>query len=263
MNVTFTYITPSEMYNGHKNSGVVGDLTHGPADMSFNADSLAIFLVNGTLDVTDPFERNDICILVPKAGNEPIIYNLLRTLSKTTWFATLFTLVIMAIIYRCTQDIQTRIRSTRNPFYKYTWTEISTIIFQSFFGDSITRIPISMPLRVLIIAWCIYSFLITNAFQAKLISSLVIPRRLNDIETVEELGHSKLNIMYPRALANHLKEYSSNHTMSILQDQLVEVESWDKFDAAIRNKSISETAFVMMRFYADLLEKKLFDKTTG
>lgn len=263
MNATFTYITPVQMYNGHKNSGVVGDLTGGRADISFNAESLAVFLVNGTLAVTEPFERNDICILVPKAGDEPIIYNLLRTLSKATWFITLLSIVFMALVYRWTQGIQKIIHSRRNPFYEYSWTEVSTIIFQSFFGDSITRIPISMPLRMLIIGWCIYSFMITNAFQAKLISSLVIPRGLNDIETIEELGHSKLKIMYPSALGDHIKEYSNNHTMSILQDQLLEVESWSEFDAAIYNKSLTGTAFIMMRFYADLMQKKYFDKTTG
>lgn len=262
MNVTFIYTTPNEMYNGNKNSGVIGDLTRGIADMSFNADSLAQFLVNETVDVTEAIERNDMCILVPKAGNEPIVYNLLRTLSKATWMVTLLSLFVVMLIYRWTQDIQKFIHSTKYSFYEYSWTEISSLIFQSFFGDSITRIPISMPLRILIIGWCVYSFLITNAFQAKLISSLVLPRGLNDIETIEELGHSNLKVMFPKALANHIKEYTDNHTWSILKDQLVEVESWKKFDAAICNKS-QTTAFIMMRFHADLMEKRSFDKIAG
>lgn len=262
MNVTFTYTTPHEIYNGDKNSGVIGDLARGPADMSFNADSWAPFLVNETVDVTEPFERNDMCILVPKAGDEPIIYNLLRTLSKLTWLVTLFSLVVMMFIYRWTQSIQKSIQSGKYSFYEYSWTEVSTIIFQSFFGDSITRIPISMPLRILVIAWCIYSFMITNAFQAKLISSLVLPRGLDDIETIEELGHSNFKIMYPKALANHIKEYTDSHTMGILKDQLIQVDSWSEFDAAISNKSIT-TAFVTMRFHADLMEKRNFDKIAG
>lgn len=262
MNVTFIYTTPNEMYNGNKNSGVIGDLTLGNADMSFNADSLAPFLVSETLDVTEAIERTDMCILVPKAGDEPIVYNLLRTLSKTTWMVTLLSLFVMMLIYRYTQEIQKQIHSRKYSFYEYSWSEVSTIIFQSFFGDSITRIPISMPLRILIIGWCIYSFLITNAFQAKLISSLVLPKGLNDIETIEELGHSNLKIMYPKALANHINEYTDNRTMSILKDQLVEVESWSKFDAAICNKSLN-TAFIMMRFHADLMVKRNFDKAAG
>lgn len=261
MNLTFIYTTPHELYNGNKNSGVIGDLTLRDADMSFNADSLAPFIVSGTVDVTEPFERNDMCILVPKAGDEPTIYNLLRTLSKTTWMVTLFSVIAMMLIYRWTQDIQKFIHSKRYSFYEYSWTEVSTIIFQSFFGDSITRIPISMPLRILIIVWCVYSFLITNAFQAKLISSLVRPKGLNDIDTIEELGHSHFNIVYPIALANHIKEYTDNHTMSILKDQLLEVDSWSKFDATMNNRN--QTAFVLMCFHADLMEKRMFDKTAG
>lgn len=250
------------MYDGNKNSGVIGDLTHGHADMSFNADSLAPFIVDDTVDVTEPIERNDMCILVPKAGDEPIIYNLLRTLSKTTWLVTLISLLVMMMIYRWTQDIQMYIRSRQHSFYEYSWTEISTIIYQSFFGDSITRIPVSIPLRIIIIVWCVYSFLITNAFQAKLISSLVRPRALMDIDTIEQLGYSNLKIMYPKALANHIKEYTDNHTMNLLKDQLVEVDSWSKLNASMNSKNRT-AAFVLMRFHADWVEKRNFDKAAG
>ncbi|XP_037050330.1 uncharacterized protein LOC119084454 [Bradysia coprophila] len=263
MNLTFQYITPHEMYNGYRNSGVIGDLTVGHAEMSFNADSLALLLVNdASVAATDPFERNDMCVLVPKAGNEPIIWNLLRTMSKMTWVITLLSIVVMMLIYRWTQSVQKLIHSRKYPFYEYSWKDISTIIFQSFFGDAIRRIPQSMPLRILIIGWCIYSFLITNAFQAKLISSLVLPKGLEDIHTVEELGHSNLEIMYPRALGQLIQEYTDNGTMNILRDQLVEVASWSEFDAFINNKS-STTAYIMMRFHADLMEKRNFDKITG
>lgn len=251
------------MYNGYKNSGVIGDLMQGHADISFNADSLAPFLVNETVEVTEAFDRNDICILVPIAGDAPIIYNLLRTVSKFTWLMILLSLIVMAAIYRLTQNIQQFIHSRRNPFYEYSWTEISTITFQSFFGDSITRIPVSMPLRLLVIGWCIYSFLITNVFTAKLIGSLVLPHRLNDIGSIEELGNSKLKIMYPRALADHIRQYADNHTMSMIADQLVKIENWNEFDAAIGNRSLYGTAYIMMRFYAELMEKKHYDKSTG
>ncbi|KAG4075453.1 hypothetical protein HA402_015106 [Bradysia odoriphaga] len=261
MNLTFQYTTPHEMYNGNRNSGVIGDLTVGNAEMSFNADSLAQPLVNDVA-ATEPFERNDMCILVPKAGNEPIIWNLLRTMSKTTWIITLLSIVVMMWIYRWTQSVQKLIHSRKYPFYEYSWKDVSTIIFQSFFGDAIRRIPESMPLRILIIGWCIYSFLITNAFQAKLISSLVLPKALDDIKTVEELGHSNLEIKYPRALGQLIQKYTDNGTMNILRDQLVEVESWSEFDAFINNKS-STSAYIMMRFHADLMEKRNFDKITG
>lgn len=262
MNATFIYTTPDEVYNGNKNSGVIGALTCGHADISFNADSLALFLVNETLDVTEPLEWNDICILVPKAGHESIIWNLMRTLSKETWFVSLCSLVFMMVMYRSTQAIQKLIHHRNYPFYEYSWPEVSTIIYQSFFGDAIKRIPKSMPLRMLIIGWCVYSFLITNAFQAKLISSLVVARGLNDIETIEELDRSNFRILYPKALADHIKEYTDNYTMNILRDQLVEVDSESKFRLLVANRNAS-TAFVMMRFQADLAEKRISDITTG
>lgn len=247
------------MFNGNRNSGVVGDLTIGEADISFNTDSMTELLVGDAVDATVPFERNDMCVLVPKAGNQPNAWNLLRTMSKLTWVITILSIVAMMWIYRWTQSIQKLIYVRKYPFYEYSWKDIATIVFQSFFGDAIRRIPQSMPLRIVIISWCTYSFLITNAFQAKLISSLVLSKGLDDINTFEQLGHSNLRIKYPRALHHLINEYTDNRTMNILRDQLEVVESWSDFDAYINNKS-STSAFILMRFHADLMQKRNFDK---
>lgn len=262
MNVTFQYTTPDDMYNGNKNSGVIGDLTSGFADISLNADSLALFLVNETLDVTEPIELNDMCILVPKAGTAPIIWNLLRTLSRDTWLVTLLSIVFMVLIIKLGQAVNKMIYSPVYPFYEYTWNRTSMVTFQSFFGDAIRKIPTAAPMRILIICWCISSFLITNAFQAKLISSLVLPRALDDIETVEQLGRSSLQVVYPKALANHINEYTNNQTKNALRDHFLEVETEGKLNELVFNKSAT-AAFVMMRFQADLVEKRTVDKATG
>lgn len=96
--------------------------------------------------------------------------------------------------------------------------DIFFIFYQSFFGEIIIRTPISAPLRILIISWCVYSLLITAVFSGKMISSFVQTNRKPEIYSIDKL----LNLNYTI--------YSTNVTvglkteMEFTQNQIIEIE---------------------------------------
>lgn len=145
----------------------------------------------------------------------------------------------------------------------YSWPGTLSINFQAFFGDSIVRLPTSLPMRWIVVCWCIYSFLICTTFTANLISSLVQPKNLPDFDTLEELDSSNLNIIYPDFLNESLYQFLKNdkRTFTILQDQMVPVNR-SQFNQLISTDRRSN-AYVMSSDMADDMVYTHVDGVTG
>lgn len=170
----------------------------------------------------------------------------------------------MAIAYELLQNIQKRcVHVTRREINVYTWYETFAILYQSLYGDSITKIPYTVAMRSMIVSWCIYSFLITSAFTAKLISSLVRPKHLPDINTIEELGSSNYRIIYPDYLNGTLYTFLNSDRWSFvkLQDQMMVVTARDFYTLVNNNRT--ENAYVMTNYMAEYMVSKHFDSASG
>lgn len=69
-------------------------------------------------------------------------------------------------------------------------------MYQSFIGDSIlNKVPSTYSMRCLFVFWFFYSYLMTSAFTGQLKSTLVQPKPLTDIDTLEDLANSPLKII--------------------------------------------------------------------
>lgn len=186
-------------------------------------------------------------------------------MSKMAWITVILSFFFMATVYRIIQGIQKYAPLYRvcKEKYLYSWPEILSGHFQSFFGDSINRLPTTLPMRALIVVWCIYSFLVTNAFTAKLISSLVLPRFQTDLETLDDLGSSNLKIVYPNLSNSTVFNFLQNNAslFAALRDQLIAVSNEEFYSLIATNKT--GNAYVLPKFKADFLTKKYFDKING
>lgn len=264
LNANFNYRRPIP-FNGSKNTGILGDLQHGGANFGFNAQGNNPHLFNGTIGVSNSFERHDICIIVPKAEFESILYNLIRTLSPLTWLLVVVSVFVIVVIFKWLQRIQRHwVRSPDGrERTQHSWPDALSIHFQSFFGDSIIRLPNSWTIRCMIVCWCLYSFLICTAFTAKLISSLVLPKGLADINSMEELGQTSLKIIYPDYLNATLYRYLENdHQMlDMLRDQMEPVAKTN-FTALIGMER-HRYAYVLKNYMADYMVRKYIDTING
>lgn len=252
-------------FNGSKNTGILGHLEQGVANFGFNAQGNNPHLFNGTVDVSNSFERHDICIIVPKAGTESILYNLIRTLSPWTWLLVVVSVLAMVAIFKWLQRLQQCLVSAPagREQTQHSWPEALSIHFQSFFGDSIIRLPNSLPIRCVIVCWCLYSFLICTAFTAKLISSLVLPKGLEDINRLDELGRSSLRIIYPEYLNTTLYRYldDDRQMLGMLRDQMQPVTK-NQF-IGLMAKERHKNAYVLKNNMAEYMVRKYVDVSNG
>lgn len=263
LNATFIYSVPIP-FNGTNTTGVIGALLFNDSNFAFNSLGYNPYMFHDTVDVTNSFERLDICVIVPKTGTESILYNLMRTLSPLTWSIVIASLFFMVIAYQSMQKLQRFVMSDKQQERSvYSWPGTLSINFQSFFGDSITRLPTSFPMRWIVVCWCIYSFLICTAFTANLISSLVQPKNLPDFDTLEELGSSNLKIIYPNHLNASLYQFLKNdkRTFTMLQDQMMPVNR-SHFYRLISTDRRSN-AYVMTSDMVDDMVNKNLDGATG
>lgn len=266
MNATFHYFRPTRDFTGSNTTGVLGDLFYRFANFGFNAMSYVPSLHEGVVEATNSFERHDICILVPSSAAEPTLYNLLHTMTPLTWAIVIASVCLMIVTYKCVQSRQLswiEDEAGRERF-EYSWLDTISVHFQSFFGDSICTLPTSIPLRVLIWCWCLYSFLITTAFTAKLISSLVLPRHLDDIDTLQALSASPLNVIYPQYLNDTLWNFLADSDATLLadlRDQMRPVPH-DKFFGLLGTERTSN-AYVVRNYMAKYIRKKHVDVSNG
>lgn len=270
MNATFRYFRPTRQFTGANTTGVLGDLFYRNANFGFNAQSHVSSLHDGLVETSNSFERHNICILVPSAAAESTLFNLLHTMTPLTWTIVCCSVCTAILTYKgmlAAQQALATAPSSRERRGAYSWPETISVHFQSFFGDSICSLPASWPMRLLIWCWCLYSFLITTAFTAKLISSLVLPRHLADIDTLQALAESPLNVVYPQHLNATLWQFLSGDAdaglLAGLRDQMRPVAgSPERFHALMATERTAN-AYVLHSYMARYMRRKHVDVQSG
>lgn len=247
-------------FNGSTNTGVVGDLGEKKAHFAFNAQAYAPYNFLDTVEQSNAYDHIKFCVIVPRKGIKPIAFNIFHTLSTATWLMVIGSIIFILITFTVVQRVQKEISPENHKYYSFI--EFTAITLQSFFGDSIERIIFSFPIRWIFIGWLTYSFLITNAFTATIISSLIKPNHLSNINTIVELGESNLSILYPKVLRKNLENGFDNETWQLIGDNLKEIESWERFvDIVNRNKT--QYAYVIADYIAHYMVNSNIDKRTG
>lgn len=210
--------------------------------------------------MANSFVRHDICILVPKAGDEPVFFNLLRTFSKISWAALVSSLILICGIFRIFQEIENRNTRSILQEHHYTTTELFTMHYQSTFGDTVMKLPLKVPLQAILISWCLFTFLIASGFTAKLISSLVINRPLPDMNHFNQLVDSKLNVISTMATHEGLKKiYPTRSPVDIIINQTIPIRTDAEFERLIQTNKTGN-AYVMRKYLAKYMINKHYNK---
>lgn len=197
---------------GNNDTGTYGDIFHSRAQLSFSPQPLLGFF--DIVDVSSSFERYDICVLVPKRGDAPVFFNILRTFSRSSWLTFLLTVLVTVLIVRGFEITENRYIAGPIREHAYSMVEICTMVYQSTFGDTIMRMPTRVPLQTVIISWCVFTFLLASGFTAKVISSLVRNNRpLPDMNTVDALLDSRLRIYAARSTYEVLEQTQPRDTV--------------------------------------------------
>lgn len=206
-----------------KNGTVIGafaEIYNENADFGLNSLVILVSYHKGLIEYSKSYERHDLCFLVPKAEELPVFYNLFRTFTAETWIASIammIPVIITFLILQQCQEYAVKKLTIHNDIDKhYTLKDIIIFLIQSLFGDSLVQLPRRWSSKMFIMGWLLYSFFLLNAFSGKLISSLVLPKLNDDIDTLDDLfSKTSYPIFGTEQLLNSFKESLSPEQFAI------------------------------------------------
>ncbi|KAJ6634775.1 Glutamate receptor [Pseudolycoriella hygida] len=170
-------------------------------DVSFNTRFLRLAQFQGKVQITFTNGRDDICILVAKAGFASNFYNIFRAFSTTVWMFTLISLLSAPISFFGVYRTGSKRPTVKNIFFNfYSW----------HLAQPILHLPERWSSKILIAFWIIYCLLINSSYEGNLTSNLVLRPTLPEINTIRQLEQSSYQILtfgrYVDLLQNFLNQ---------------------------------------------------------
>lgn len=170
-------------------------------DVSFNTRFLRLAQFQGKVQITFTNGRDDICILVAKAGFASNFNNIFRAFSSTVWMFTFISLLTASISFYAVYRIGTKDPTIENIFFSfYSW----------HLAQPIYHLPERWSSKILIGFWIMYCLLINSSYEGNLTSNLVLRPTLPEINTIRQLEQSSYTILtfgrYVDLLQNFLNQ---------------------------------------------------------
>lgn len=226
MNATMEWLPPSdgfdygELLKNGTSTGALGQILYPSVDVLFNRRLVRLSQYQGkSFHFTITNGRDDICILVAKAGFASNINSIFRTFTVTVWIFTFGSLLFTSLAFFGIYRFETKTPTLKDIlFHFYSWNLLQTIV----------RLPERWSGKLLIGFWIIYCLVITSSYQGNLISSLVVRRNLPEIDTVRQLEKSSYSILT-------LTRY-----VDLLQNFLNQTGMYEKLKTRIRGMPASE-----------------------
>ncbi|PSN48667.1 Ionotropic receptor 767 [Blattella germanica] len=131
--------------------------------------------------------------VVPLAESYPRWSSITRVFSVTVWVATIICSILITIIMYCIQNGHQKLSEARGGRLQY------LDIWAIFLGVSV-EIPQWNPLRIVFLAWVIFSFAFSMIFQAFMTSYFTDAGKQHQIDTYDELIHSNITFAFDSIL---------------------------------------------------------------
>lgn len=209
MNATIQIIEPVHsnlggfIENGTAN-GVLGYLLNDTVDVGLNARFFRYRQFLGCIEVSTTTGRDDLCILVPRAGIISNIGNIFDSFEIPVWI-----LIIIALpLYAFVIELYVKFHSAAPQSMSFGRSLLR------FFGWNINQpqshLPNAAILKCLFSIWIFYSFFITSFYGGNLTSYLLLKPRAADIKTLKEFHDTNYKIRAMSRYADLLNELTIN-----------------------------------------------------
>lgn len=225
LNAKLVLLPPTDGYDiGEflKNGSTIGSLNQivtRTVEVSFNTRFLRLAQFKGLVQITFTNGRDDICILVAKAGFASNFYNIFRAFSMTVWKFTLIALLCASLSFYGIYQIGTKNRPMKNIFFNF---------YSLHLLQPIIKLPQRWSLKLLLGFWIMYCLLINSAYEGNLTSHLVLRPTLPEINTIRQLEQSSYQIL------------TFGRYVDLLQNFLNKTGTYNKLKKRIRGISIED-----------------------
>jgi hypothetical protein len=193
-------------------TGSAGNVACGRADIASNSQYIKTDWPE--LEYTYPHDTNNLCFIVPKSKRVPQLRQLFLPFSSHVWVVLACAVFLTSICWYCIRKYgkiyeMKKINNitTHDAFFE---------IFCSFISGNLTTVPTSILERVFIITWVLLGIIVTNSFEGSLASYLAVPKYLPEINTLEQLDISGLEIFVSPAINTYLTLDTNDKIMTNL-----------------------------------------------
>lgn len=208
-----------EFLKNGSSTGSLNQIITRTVDVSFNTRFLRLAQFQGIVQITFTNGRDDVCILVAKAGFASNFNNIFRAFSSTVWLFTLISLLSASIGFFAINRIGTTHPKIENIFFNfYSW----------HLDQPILKVPERWSLKILIAFWIIYCLLINSSYEGNLTSNLVLRPTLPEINTIRQLEQSSYEIL------------TFGRYVDLLQNFLNQTGTYNKLKKRIRGVSAAD-----------------------
>ncbi|KRG05678.1 uncharacterized protein LOC26527801 [Drosophila mojavensis] len=248
LNATAKYVTPrdNEAYgrclpNGSF-TGVVKDLMNGETHIGLNM-RFVLECISPYVEHLYPHNRVVICLVVPAARMQPEYLIFVTAFQRTVWHVLLANflifLVLLSVLYHLIWKIigETRCR----------WYDACEMLFKTHLGQPVDRFSGASSLRMFLMGWILFSYVLTTIYFGKLESSFVQPSFEEEVDTLDQLVPLGLRVhgvitMFNAVNLSLSKEHFDLLTKSHRVHPLKDSDHFYELSISRRNK---KAAFIM------------------
>ncbi|XP_075160378.1 ionotropic receptor 68b [Haematobia irritans] len=197
LNATARYITPAdnETYGSLRNgtfSGALKDIHSGLAHIGFNL-RYTLDHVKEHIEELYPYQRRFLYLVVPAAKMRPGYMIFVRAFSNSLWRLMILTFSVALLAFIILQHVVQHIPYGCKTSHK-SWHELMEILYKTQLGGPVNTFSNINSLRQFLIAWILFSYVLTTMYFAKLESNFVQPTYEPDMDSLEELSHLHIPI---------------------------------------------------------------------
>lgn len=237
-------------------TGSLGQVIRGEVNVSLNARFLRLdlFQNNNIAEPTNAIGRDDMCVLVPRSGFRTPIHNFVHSLDANVW--SLVVLLLLATVL-CVRVIVRQ--SDEREFSHFHVIDAA----RSYFNQSLTHLPRTTAVRIAIIFWIIYCFVMANVFHCCLTSTFTVKQSAPQIESLDDLIESNYRIVSSVDYSNLLIRYvnrTNSTAHKALTRRLLPME-WREYAEYIGRRdarfAYSEKSHMTLFYANDILREGL------
>nr|XP_032289541.1 uncharacterized protein LOC6629444 isoform X1 [Drosophila virilis] len=164
-------------------------------DLAMNIRFLAPETFKKHAEATIAHNRDDLCVIVPKAKAELLFWNIFRSFGGWVWLA-IGTSVLLANIF-C------QVLCGQRPGCA------ALELFSCTLSQPVVHIPRNSSVCMFLIFWLYFGMLISTAFRGNLTSMLVYRKALPDINDLNTLAASSYKILIRTRHMRHIRQFLS------------------------------------------------------
>ncbi|XP_023169737.2 uncharacterized protein LOC111598629 isoform X1 [Drosophila hydei] len=177
-------------------------------DLAMNIRFLAPDTFKKRIEATIAHNRDDLCVIVPKAKAELLFWNIFRSFGGWVWLAIGSSMVLSYFFCRlllsCTSSLPVhgRLRHRLGQGAAFE-------LYSCTLAQPMAHVPRNSSVCVFLILWLYFGMLISTAFRGNLTSIIVYRKPLPDINDLSELAASSYKILMRRRHKKHIRQFLS------------------------------------------------------